>query len=644
MHVAASAELRRSVQRTSGVRRRVHLALPLLTAALAMTVALVVAGGAPGASPAGLPDAGAVVGWGAPLARLLLDLCAIATVGALLVAVVLVPFERGGAPFDDPGVGALRSAAAWSAAWVVTALVDAALTVSEVTGVPLQRLPREELLAAAWALPATRALLQAAACAAAALAWVLVSRRRNPVPWRGGAVVALVLALVALTPPVYAGHSAHASEHELATGALVVHVVAATVWLGGLAGLALHLRASDRLLLPAVARFSTVAFGCFCALTATGLVAAVAGLGTTRANWLSPYAGLVAVKAAAAVVLGGIGWAHRRWTIARLAAGRPRAFTRLVAVELAVMGASVGVAVALSRTPGATGGGLLERATRSVGPGSVATPVSAGGLLADWRPEPVLSTVAVLALGAYLVGVRRTTGNGRSWPNGRIAAAIGAVFVAVVAVGLPTSYDANALLAVQTAQHLALALVVPALIGLSGVDALIRLVRGESIGTFAAPRWGSHAAGPATGFIVLVAVTVVVLNSPLQSAAAMSSQSHVLSMAASMAAGLVFCRSLLGPGEGAARRRVRERERAPVLVLAALYLIGAGFALAHRAAGMEIGDASGGTDPDQLRIANDLVAAARVLWLFVAGLGLAGPASRRTSSAVRVRGLTPPIG
>jgi len=139
----------------------------------------------------------------------------------------------------------------------------------------------------------------------------------------------------------------------------------------------------------------------------------------------------------------------------------------------------------------------------------------------------------------------------------------------------------------------------------------------------------------------------------------------VLSMAVSLAAGLVFCRSSLRPSEGVAGWPVRER--APVLALAALYLIGFGFVLANRAAGMEIGDPSGAADPNQLRIAGDLVAAARVLWLFVAALGplallglarqsrtevsaddrerrFAARGPRRPSGAVRVGEITPPIG
>jgi putative copper resistance protein D len=47
----------------------------------------------------------------------------------------------------------------------------------------------------------------------------------------------------------------------------------------------------------------------------------------------------------------GIGWWHRRSTLPALEAGKAWAFWRLAAVEIAVMAATVGLAVALSRTP-----------------------------------------------------------------------------------------------------------------------------------------------------------------------------------------------------------------------------------------------------------------------------------------------------
>jgi putative copper export protein len=65
----------------------------------------------------------------------------------------------------------------------------------------------------------------------------------------------------------------------------------------------------------------------------------------------SGYGAVVFAKAVAFACLVAIGWCHRSRTLPALAAGRPSAFWRVAAGELMVMAATVGLAVALSRTP-----------------------------------------------------------------------------------------------------------------------------------------------------------------------------------------------------------------------------------------------------------------------------------------------------
>ena len=527
-----------------------------LVAIAAMVAVLVAAGSAPGPTATGLPDAGIAIQWSVPAARLLLDLCAIATVGALLVAAVLAPPGRAAA-------AAWRSAPAWAVAWAVMAVTAAALTASEVTGLPPGRLPLDQLVAATWALPPTRALLLVAlimtllagALLAAAVGGKSSGSGKDPAASsQRSARVALVVAVLALTPPLYAGHAAHAGEHDLATASLVVHVIAATAWIGGLAGIAWYVRTDPTNLLPAVERFGTLALGCFVALTLTGSLAAVAALGSSPSAWTSPYAAVLAGKVAAAVALGVVGWAHRRWTIDLLRAGRPRAFGRLAAVEIALMGATVGLAVALSRTPGATGDGFLGRATRGVGPGEAIERLSLSNLLSDWRPEPVLTTAVVVALVAYLRAVRRVEARGHAWPVRQSAFAVAAGALTVLAAGVATSYDARPVLALQAGQFVALALGVGALVTASRADELRRLARAPSLTadpSLAAARpaplggwWGEVTADPTTGIVACAAVAIAVLLSPVATLAATSAPTRLLVMTASLAVGWLCCLAL----------------------------------------------------------------------------------------------------
>ena len=90
----------------------------------------------------------------------------------------------------------------------------------------------------------------------------------------------------------------------------------------------------------------------------TGLLTAEIHLGGREDGWglitqwvTSGYGALVFAKAVAFALLVWIGWWHRRATLPALAANQPAAFWRLAAGELLLMAATVGLAVALSRTP-----------------------------------------------------------------------------------------------------------------------------------------------------------------------------------------------------------------------------------------------------------------------------------------------------
>jgi len=164
----------------------------------------------------------------------------------------------------------------------------------------------------------------------------------------------LVLALVAVLPPTQTGHAAEAAFHELALGTLMVHVVAVSVWFGGLAALVLFGRRSPSLGVAA-SRFSALALGCFVAAGLTGGINAWIRLGgggfAVGELTGSAYGRFLLGKVVALVVLGAVGWWHRRRTLPAVAAGQPGAFRRFALVELVVMVLTVALAVALSRTP-----------------------------------------------------------------------------------------------------------------------------------------------------------------------------------------------------------------------------------------------------------------------------------------------------
>jgi copper transport protein len=161
-------------------------------------------------------------------------------------------------------------------------------------------------------------------------------------------------ALVALAAPSLVGHSRSFTPTPLLVAADVLHVTAGAVWLGGLLGLVLTMRAlSGRELLAAqtLSRFSTLAGGVVLAVAASGGFLAWRILGSWAGLVETPYGWLLLAKIAIALAVAGIGgW--NRWRVlpvVREAAGfddRERAaavVTRTVRVEAALLVVLLGV-------------------------------------------------------------------------------------------------------------------------------------------------------------------------------------------------------------------------------------------------------------------------------------------------------------
>jgi putative copper export protein len=342
-----------------------------------LVLALVVGGARPTVVPAGLPQAGALVDWGVPAVRLAGRIAALGTVGALLFAAVLLPGAGGSLPAASRR--AVLAASGWALAWAGTTTVGAVLEVSELVGTPPAFLPAASLRTFVTDLAAGRAALVVLGSAAVV---AVVARRCN----RPAAAAALLpVALAGLVAPaVLTGHSSTADDHVLAVTNLGVHLVAASLWVGGLLALLLHGRgAEDRV--RASARFSAVALGCFLATGASGFLAGWIVVGGSAAALAAAagtgYGWLLAGKSAALVALGVAGHHHRRRTLPRLRTGRARSFVRFAAGEAVLMLATVALAVALSAAPpppAVSGTGPVAASRPAAEPSEPATDAMAG--------------------------------------------------------------------------------------------------------------------------------------------------------------------------------------------------------------------------------------------------------------------------
>ena len=415
----------------------------------------------------GIPSPGPLTEWALPVVTLLSTVAGVLTVGGTVLAAFLLPGD--GRSVSAYGWVLLRRSTWTALVGVAASVLLMVLTVSDVLGVPVARLSREPVVSFALSVSQGQGLLWQAGLG---LAVAVLSRAGLS---RGTAALTAGLALVTLLPPAFTGHAAGAGNHQIAVSSLAVHVLAASLWVGGLAGLLAVRR--HRRFAETAARYSRLALGCFVATALSGAVNAAVRLGSW--DLTSRYGVLVLGKVIALLAVGAIGVAHRSRTLPALRAGRPGAFLRLAAGELVVFGAAVGLAVALSRspTPVPSAPDDPDPLVELLGfdqPG----PLTAGRLLGGPLPDMFFLTVVAVGIFAYLAGVRRLRRAGHPWPAGRTASWAGGLLLLGAVTGLGVARYAYVLFSVHMVQHMVLSMVVPILlVGGAPVTLALRALR-----------------------------------------------------------------------------------------------------------------------------------------------------------------------
>jgi copper transport protein len=151
---------------------------------------------------------------------------------------------------------------------------------------------------------------------------------------------AIAAALALLPLPTLAGHALDAGRSPLEVPVDLLHVAAASFWLGGLASLVLALRGGAERE-PLVRRFSNVALVSVVVLASTGVIRAISELDGVSQIWTTGYGRTLIAKTALLAVLITIGWVNRFLLIPHHDFGGLR---RSVAAELLLF---VGLAAAV---------------------------------------------------------------------------------------------------------------------------------------------------------------------------------------------------------------------------------------------------------------------------------------------------------
>jgi len=230
--------------------------------------------------------------------------------------------------------------------------------------------------------------------------------------------VLMFIALVGISAPVFQSHAASSGSHMLVIGSLVIHVIALSLWVGGIFAIA-FLSSTDRVI--AVPRFSQLALWSAIAVVLSGVINAWVRLNFVDA-WDSAYARAVIAKSIATIALIGLGYLHRK-NLEKKSEINWISFGRLLAVEALIMGITVvmGSWLSSNASPDRPGKQEFNAALSIVGINTPGEP-TLSRVLFGYEPNSLIIGVLVLLVALYIKGVVVLTKRGDKWPVGRTVA------------------------------------------------------------------------------------------------------------------------------------------------------------------------------------------------------------------------------
>jgi putative copper resistance protein D len=271
------------------------------------------------------------------------------------------------------------------------------------------------------------------------------------------------LGLASLIPLALIGHAAGTANHSLAVNSLGLHLVGIVTWVGGL--IALFAIKQDVLkdAKPMVARYSSLALASF-------VIVGVSGLGSSYVRipdapgLLSPYGQMLFLKVVFLVILGSFGAIYRTRILSKIS--EKGSFFKLALLEIFIMGAAIGMGTALARTaPPVNQGEFITPTPAQLLTGEPLPPeLTIETFLTQWKLDILWALIALWAIGAYLVAVRRLKARGDSWPIARTISWVSGMLLLIFVTSGSLNVYQEYLFSVHMVAHMFLTMAIPVLL------------------------------------------------------------------------------------------------------------------------------------------------------------------------------------
>ncbi|MEY3614232.1 MAG: hypothetical protein RL752_140 [Actinomycetota bacterium] len=436
---------------TASVARRslVGVAIASLSALITLLIALLLTGST---APGQFSDPGAVVRWGTPMVKLIMNFSMAIAIGSLAFSAFAAnPAQQ----------KRLQPISSWAAAiWLLSAASYFVMTYLSAAGITISYGP--EFSSGLW-LFATEIELGVLLAWNLGIAFVL---SLSTIMFPSGRMIAVntALGMAGLYPLAESGHASSDIGHSIAVNSMLLHLAGISVWVGGLVALfAIYFDEPEKRSVL-VKRYSTLALFAFILVAISGLTGGFIRL-YQPSDLLTSYGLLLITKAAVLVLLGLFGVWHRLMLIRGIESGSS-SFIRIVGVEIAIMGIALALATALARTAPPINPAQFEALTPAqILTGDPLPPeLTEVAWLTVWDVDILWLTISLLGIAVYLNGVRILTARGDKWPVARTLSWVtGMLVLLYVTNGAPNAYQ-EYLFSVHMVGHMMLSMLVPVLL------------------------------------------------------------------------------------------------------------------------------------------------------------------------------------